>query len=147
MKILETTTNLSMVEIVTLLGTDNLNKTPADRLPKARCAPVAFADGQPILVLDAEQSDSDVYSLIESITPDKNVNFYAVITGGWAAPHGDSVLPPSQHPERKRVELLVVTSRDGQVASALSMAGNSELIIDEGEATGSLADAVMTIFG
>jgi hypothetical protein len=43
--------------------------------------------------------------------------------------------------------LLVVVSRDGSIASALSMAGNDELTIDEGKAQGALADAVGAIFG
>lgn len=147
MNTLETNTDLSMAQIVTLLGTDYLNKTPAESMPKARCAPVAFANGSPILVLDYEQKNGDVYKLIESITPDPFVNYYAVITGGWAAPNdGNDMLPPSLHPERRRVELLVVAGRDGSIASALQMAGNEELTIDEGTATGALADAVAGIF-
>jgi len=149
MNTLETTTDLSMVEIVTLLGTDYLNKQPAQTMPKARCAPVAFANGSPILVLDKEQRNGDVYRLIESITPDDSVNYYAVITGGWAAPTDNDEyqdLPPSLHPERRRVELVCLVSRDGEVASALQMEGNDELTIDEGNAQGSLADAVAGIF-
>lgn len=151
MNTLETTTDLSMVEIVTLLGADYLNKEPVESMPKARCAPVAFSNGSPILVLDAEQRNSDVYALIDEITPDRSVNFYAVITGGWASPVSDNDpydhLPPSLHPDRRRVELLCLASRDGQVASALQMSGNDELTIDEGQAQGSLADAVAGIFG
>lgn len=147
MNTLETNTDLSMAQIVTLLGTDYLNKTPAESMPKARCAPVAFANGSPILVLDYEQKNGDVYELIESITPEPFVNYYAVITGGWAAPNdGNDMLPPSLHPERRRVELLIVAGRDGSIASALQMAGNEELTIDEGKATGALADAVAGIF-
>lgn len=146
MNTLETNTDLSMAQIVTLLGADHLNKTPADRLSKARCAPVAFADGHPILVLDYEQKNGDVYKLIENINPDPFVNYYAVITGGWASPADDNDCPPSVHPERRRVELLVVVGRDGSMASALQMAGNEELTIDEGKATGALADAVAGIF-
>jgi hypothetical protein len=148
MKTLETNTDLSMAQIAMLLGTDILNKNPKEEKSKARCAPVAFGDGHPILVLEHEQSNADVYELINSISPDSFVNYYAVLTAGWAAPNdGNDMLPPSLHPERKRVELLVVTSRDGRVASALSMEGNDELTIDEGNATGALADAVMGIFG
>lgn len=146
MNTLDKTTDMSMVEIVTLLATDHLNTTPKNSMPKARCAPVMFADGSPILVIDAEQQDGDVYRLLDSIKPEPSVNYYAVITGGWAAPTDGNDLPPSVHPERKRVELLVLTSRDGQVASALSMEGK-EILIDEGKAQGSLAEAVKNIFG
>lgn len=147
MNTLETTTNLSMAEIVASLGKDYLNSTPADSLDKARLAPVAFINGTPILVLDAEQRDGDVYRLIESVTPDDSVNYYAVITGGWAAPVDGNDCPPSVHPERRRVELLCLASRDGSQASALSMSGNDEITIDEGNAKGALADAVAGIFG
>ena len=145
MKTLEATTELSMVEIVTLLATDYLNSTPANSMPKARCAPVMFSDGSPILVIDAEQRDGDVYRLLDSVKPEPSVNYYAVITGGWAAPTDNPACPPSLHPERKRVELLCLTGRDGQVASALSMEGK-DLIIDEGKAQGSLAEAVKNIW-
>lgn len=145
MNTLDKTTDMSMVEIVTLLGADYLNSTPANSLPKARCAPVMFADGSPIMVIDAEQQDGDVYRLLDSIKPEPSVNYYAVITGGWAAPADDNDCPPSLHPERRRVELLCLTSRDGQVASALSMEGKS-LVIDEGTAQGSLAEAVAGVF-
>ncbi len=147
MKTLEKTTEMSMVEIVTLLATDYLNSTPKNNMPKARCAPVMFSDGSPILVIDAEQRDIDVYRLLDSVKPEPSVNYYAVITGGWASPvsDDDDEIAPSLHPLRKRVELLVVTSRDGQVASALSMEGK-DLIIDEGKAQGSLAEAVKNIW-
>ena len=149
MKTLEKTTDMSMVEIVTLLATDYLNSTPKNNMPKARCAPVMFADGSPILVIDAEQQDGDVYRLLDSVKTEPSVNYYAVITGGWASPisenDDDHDCPPSLHPQRRRVELLCLTSRDGQVASALSMEGK-DLIIDEGKAQGSLAEAVKNIW-
>ena len=148
MKTLEKTTEMSMVEIVTLLAADYLNSTPANNMPKARCAPVMFSDGSPILVIDAEQRGDDVYRLLDSVKTEPSVNYYAVITGGWASPvsDDDNEIAPSQHPLRKRVELLCLTSRDGQVASALSM-GDNEIIVDEGKAQGSLAEAVKNIFG
>jgi len=145
MKTLEKTTEMSMVEIVTLLAADYLNSTPANNMPKARCAPVMFSDGSPILVIDAEQRDGDVYRLLDSVKPEPSVNYYAVITGGWASPVSDDEIAPSQHPLRKRVELLCLVSRDGQVASALSM-GDNEIIVDEGKARGSLAEAVKNIW-
>lgn len=147
METLENTTELSMVEIVTLLGTDYLNATPAKSYDMARCAPVAFLNEAPVLVLDLEQRHKDVYRLVDAIYPEKSVNYYAVITGGWASPNDGTDCPPSLHPERKRVELLCLVSRDGQIASALSMSGKTELVIDEGKATGSLAEAVAGIFG
>lgn len=150
MNTLTNTTDLSVAEIVALLGADHLSPTPTlgNSPTKARVAPVAFHDGHPIWIKDMEQCGGDVYDLLDNVTPDKSANYYGVITAGWASPvaDGDNT-PPSQHPERRRVELLVVVSRDGSIASALSMAGNDELTIDEGKAQGALADAVGAIFG
>jgi len=147
MNTITNTTDLSVAEIVALLGTDCLNNKPTvNNSPSlARCAPVAFHNGSPIWVKDMEQSGRDVYELLDSVSPDNSANYYGVITGGWASPVDDGEIAPSLHPLRKRVELLVVTSRDGSIASALSMAGES-LVIDEGKASGSLADAVGAIF-
>jgi len=149
MNTLTNTTDLSVAEIVALLGADHLSPTPTlgNSPTKARVAPVAFHDGHPIWIKDMEQCGGDVYDLLDNVTPDKSANYYGVITAGWASPvaDGDNT-PPSQHPERRRVELLVVVSRDGSVASALAMAGEA-IIIDEGKAHGALADAVGAIFG
>lgn len=149
MSTISNTTELSVGEIVSLLGANCLNTNPTigTAPTKARVAPVAFHDGHPIWVKDLEQRGGDVYDLLDTITPDESANYYGVITAGWASPVGDNDhLPPSQHPERRRVELLVVVNRDGSIASALSMSGNDELIIDEGKAHGALADAVLGIF-
>lgn len=148
MNTLTNTTDLSMGDIVTLLGADCLSTNPTTTPSKARVAPVAFHDGHPIWVKDMEQSGSDVYELLATVSPDNSANYYGVITAGWASPvtDDDDDTPPSQHPERKRVELLIVVSRNGLVASALSMSGKDEMVIDEGKAQGALALAVGTIF-
>lgn len=148
MNTLTNTSDMSMVEIVTALASDNLNKGPSGSLSKAIVAPVMFADGKPVLVLDAQMDGFDIYEVLESITPDDNVNHYAVITTGWAAPIGgdNDGIAPSQHPERKRVELMCAVSRDGVMASAMAMEGSDELITDDGNATGALQLAVLDIF-
>lgn len=147
MNTLTNTTDLSVAEIVALLGADCLSTNPTTTPSKARVAPVAFHDGHPIWIKDMEQCGGDVYDLLDNVTPDKSANYYGVITAGWASPLADGDdTPPSQHPQRRRVELLVVASRDGSVASALAMAGEA-VIIDEGTAKGALADAVGAIFG
>ena len=149
MNTLSNTTELSVGEIVTLLGANCLNTNPTlgNSPVKARIAPVAFQDGHPIWVRDLEQRGGDVYDLLGTVTPDESANYYGLITAGWASPVGENDhLPPSQHPERRRVELLVVVNRDGSMASALSMAGNDDLTIDEGKAQGALADAMAGLF-
>jgi hypothetical protein len=147
MNTLTNTSDLSMVEIVTLLGEQYLSKTPANEQTDARLAPVMFVNGQPVLVLDAETKGGDIYELLDSAVVEPTVDYYAVFTAGWAAPISDEYdgIAPSKHPERKRVELLCLASRDGKMASAMSMEGQ-DMITDDGDARGALQDAVLSLF-
>jgi len=88
----------------------------------------------------------DVYELLEAPTSSvvRMFDAAAVLTSGWAAPISDegSDTPPSRHPERRRVRLVVVVCDDG-VASVLRFADTpDDVITDAGAARGSLADAV-----
>lgn len=69
-----------------------------------------------------------------------------IITTGWASPLGANGQPegaPSEHPERQRVRLCSCVERDGKMGSALSFERDpDDLVTDEGEATGSLAEAL-----
>ncbi len=98
-------------------------------------------------------ASGDVYDLLadrESVTVANNSDFVAVVTCGWASPITDDDdldgVAPSQHPRRRRVRLLVLASRQG-VASVLRFADEpDEVVTDEGKATGSLSDAVHSLF-
>ena len=84
-------------------------------------------------------TNNDIYAMLESdsnIPLCVNAEFIGVATTGWAAPVDDgSELPPSQHPERRRVRLVVVT--DGRVmSSVMSMSGESDEIVSTGEIGG-----------
>ena len=85
-----------------------------------------------------------------------------VLTCGWAAPISrqdhddhddhddhettDDEVPPSQHPQRRRVRLVVVVCDDG-VASVLRFADTpDDIVTDAGSARGSLADAVNNLW-
>ena len=87
----------------------------------------------------------DVYELLEAPTNAvvRAFDAAAVLTTGWAAPLGESDgIPPSEHPERRRVRLVVVVCDEG-VASVLRFADEpDEIVTDAGSARGSLADAV-----
>ncbi|MGA1331805.1 MAG: hypothetical protein ACO31D_01490, partial [Ilumatobacteraceae bacterium] len=93
----------------------------------------------------------DVYELLEArgSAIARMFDAAAVLTCGWAAPVGDDNgdgndddLPPSVHPRRRRVRLLVVVS-DAGVGSVLRFADTpDEVVTDPGNAKGSLADAV-----
>ena len=67
-------------------------------------------------------------------------------TTGWASPitddDDDKEIPPSQHPQRRRVRLVALVSRKYEMASALGFADNDEVITDDGDARGTLADAL-----
>jgi hypothetical protein len=105
----------------------------------------------------------DVYELIDAPTSAIVRMFDAavVLTCGWAAPIDRSVkndhddhddhddhekLPPSQHPQRRRVRLVVVVGDQG-VGSVLRFADTpKEIVTDAGSARGSLADAVNNLW-
>jgi hypothetical protein len=83
-----------------------------------------------------------------------------VLTCGWAAPidrshesddddvdlDANEKVPPSQHPQRRRVRLVVVVGDQG-VGSVLRFADTpKEIVTDAGSARGSLADAVTNLW-
>ena len=93
---------------------------------------------------------ADIYSMLEdrmTVRAIKGHDFFTVLTCGWAAPlesenkNCDNMVP-SEHPERRRIRLLIGADATG-VASVLRFQDNpDEIITDTGQASGSLADAV-----
>jgi hypothetical protein len=105
-------------------------------ISKARLYSVEVEDdGQLHAVVQCEHGD--VYDMLESIdalhiaTKSKNI---LLVTCGWAAPR-------PQDPERRRVMLSVIIGDDG-IASTIRFADSDETVVDEGNATGSLAEAI-----
>lgn len=99
-------------------------------------------------------SHGDVYELLESpfaTVTASMADLVAIVTCGWASPivgdpDADEQLPPSQHPERRRVRLVVCATRE-HTASVLRFSDDwDNPITDEGHARGSLADAVRSLF-
>jgi len=93
--------------------------------------------------------NGDIYKLLENKPAMKKAktneyDLIAVLTSGWAAPNnnGDENddLPPSEHPERKRVKMTLVGNTSIQYGSVLSIDGKEEDIFDYMTAQGSLAD-------
>jgi hypothetical protein len=66
-----------------------------------------------------------------------------IITTGWAAPTGNTDTAPSEHPDRRRVHLITITSRSLNDAAILTFqdGSKSEITFAEG-GTGQLADAL-----
>jgi hypothetical protein len=95
----------------------------------------------------------DVYELLESIAGRKLLATDIAIgveTCGWASPikegvDDDDQVPPSQHPDRRRVRLISLVTRQFQVASAMGFADTpDEVITDAGTARGTLAEELMS---
>ena len=143
----------TLVEVATKVATDNFTKEiPQKENSFAKVAPLLFDDfGDPVVVEADAEYGADVYDLLGSIESKARYNYYAVFTCGWASPinkdrdENDQVAP-SQHPERRRVQLVLVTSRDGKQASAMRFDNDTELVTDDGNARGSLAEAFADIF-
>ena len=101
------------------------------------------------------KTGADVYDLIND-SPELSaaVNEYDLITiatCGWAAPINNdndegNDLPPSQHPEKRRVRLLTTANTNSQFGSSISFKDNpNEPVFVYGNAKGALADAIMEL--
>ncbi|MEK7295931.1 MAG: hypothetical protein AAB018_05285 [Actinomycetota bacterium] len=110
------------------------------------------ADGALRITFLAEHGD--VYELLDAPTSAIARMFDAavVLTCGWAAPVSDDESnsefsgPPSEHPLRRRVRLVVAVGDEG-VGSVLRFADSpNEVVCDPGSARGSLADAVTNLW-
>jgi hypothetical protein len=96
----------------------------------------------------------DVYEMLDSVEAQAVAlmsDAVVVHTNGWASPIADDGdeyegVRPSEHPQRRRVRLLVV-AKAGETASVIRFTDDwANPIFDEGQATGSLADAVQSLF-
>lgn len=102
-------------------------------------------EGQEPRLLDIQ---TDAYDLLE-INPISSIvlaefTTIALVTTGWASPlgeNGEVEGKPSEHPQRKRVRLVLAGSPDG-IGSAINFE-DGEVITDTGNATGALNDAFM----
>jgi hypothetical protein len=106
------------------------------------------------LTVQMEQiaSNGDIYDMIYNnpalSSQVKNYDFLTFATCGWAAPIKDdnadgNDLPPSQHPEKRRVRLLVSANTALQFGNSITFNDDLENpIYDYGDAKGSLAEAI-----
>ena len=91
------------------------------------------------------KSNPDVYQLLESpkavkLTKEGNFHLVALLTAGWAAPNDDINIAPSEHPDRKRVEMTMVGNTAVQYGSVLSIEGQDQMY-DYMTAEGSLSES------
>jgi hypothetical protein len=110
----------------------------------------ASSENSPTIASQPLDASGDVYELLDTTMVADALQAYgyaAVITCGWASPLADdgenNEVAPSKHPKRRRVRLVLVT--DGiSITSILRFSDTQdETMVDEGQATGSLADALL----
>lgn len=115
--------------------------------PAALAAHCDAGDDDAAFRLSALSEHPDIYDLLTEPASALGRMFDAVVvvTTGWAAPlgpDGEPEGPPSLSPARRRVRLCVAVCDSG-TASALRFADEpDDVVVDPGQATGSLADAV-----
>ena len=98
-------------------------------------------------------SHSDIYDLIDYSNTDicdAIMDYDVIIVGtlGWAAPlkeTEDETIAPSQHPEKRRVRLMLFLTKDGLFNSAVAFRdeGIENSIFEEDGMAGTLYDAIM----
>lgn len=141
---------LETAELAERLVADELGQTFS--LDKSRL--YSLINGEQGYTLTLASEHGDVYDLLEN-TDSKDIarvsDFIVVVTCGWASPitgdeNDDEQVAPSQHPERRRVRLVVTASREGMASVLRFQDTPDDVITDEGEARGSLAEAVQSLF-
>lgn len=107
----------------------------------------SVVEGDEGVAITLASENGDVYDLLASddtAQVAKASDYIAIVTSGWASPidGSEGEVAPSQHPQRRRVRLLVMASRE-DMASVMRFEDDPENpILDDGKATGSLADAL-----
>jgi hypothetical protein len=94
------------------------------------------------------EAAADIYGLLDNSYDLSSYNAIIIHTSGWAAPlneDGSTDTPPSAHEHRRRVTLVSCVN-DSAVASALAFSDDSEIVVDNGTATGSLAEALLSFW-
>ena len=89
----------------------------------------------------------DIYALIESIPcMHRSIGenpLIALETCGWAAPVGfNDVCPPSEHPQRIRTRLVLISNRQGDTATACAFQQPTNRILSGSPGDGLLCDAL-----
>lgn len=137
-------------------------QTPAERLARAllkRARDIEQRTATPPTVHTVTTHDTatdtgdliangpDAYAALRAAASGTARRYIALTTRGWAAPvnpdQPDDQTPPSLHPNRQRVTLVLVhDTTTGKQTSALHVAGKRGPLIDHGDAHGALADAL-----
>ena len=122
---------------------NNVFNTQADPFDISEAQVFAY-DREGCLRILAKHQDPYRALWTASCVPIKNEESgIGIITVGWAAPMCDSNTTPSEHPNRRQIHLITMTSRRHKAAAILTFHDETENEITflEG-ATGKLADAL-----
>lgn len=96
-------------------------------------------------------SQPDIYDLIFSVETKVKAEEGIIVlaTTGWATPlnqDGEVDGPPSANPDRRRVR-LVIGAHAGAFASVMRFEDcQDDVVTDDGEATGTLAEAILSLY-
>jgi hypothetical protein len=161
--------DLTPIAIATCVEASLHSSLDGFNLPRARLYGVSIVDATGIashqdgaLRISFLAEHGDVYELLDapSSAIARMFDVAVVLTCGWAAPLNrdenddearldDEIrdeVPPSQHPLRRRVRLVVAVCDKG-VSSVLRFADTpNDIVTDAGAARGSLADAVKDLW-
>jgi len=112
-----------------------------------------FPGERPMMIPVAEHPD--IYTMLDSSTVAEDISPYsmfAIVTTGWAAPITDVTdvedgLPPSKHPKRRRVRVLILVEQEtDKIMTSLRFGDSDEVIYnEERDGAGSLMDAVESL--
>ena len=143
---------LTRAEIVESILHDSNYQTDGDSFSLGEAILFSVIQTEEGLSITKAGAHGDVYDLLDNYDSRKVAqvsDFIVVATCGWAAPidaNTECGVMPSQHAERRRVRLTVFANHE-QTVSVLRFSDTpEETITDEGDATGSLADAVRALF-
>lgn len=132
------------LELVTQVDT-LLNKQEADYEGHFS---VVVTDGQVVIV---DINEYDTYDLIASPLAPLTLDAYGylcIVTHGWATPiepDNENQIAPALAPNRRRVRLTTLVTKEKVMASAVRFLDNGEVATDEGDATGALAEALVAV--
>ena len=144
------------IDIIKLIDKEIAKLSLTDKYCYAFGADLNKLEGQiqSIELYEIEKS-GDVYGLLEGPKLRTSTEFYdviIVITSGWAAPiENDSLsednVPPSKHPEKKRIELHIALDKNSFMACSILFIEEGKVVSAEYDTTGTgpLADAVRSI--
>ncbi len=133
--------------------TENINKAVGIDFNKGKAIAYGVLVNDDLNVqIEQIGSNGDIYDMLNYnsslVSQVKNYDFITFETCGWAAPIkdgkvDDNDLPPSQHPEKRRVRLLVSANTSLQFGSSISFSDDLENpVYDYGNARGALAEAI-----